>query len=383
MTSSSDLEVPTRCSDNGPPESPFLVEFAPDVLTAIRQAAMEAFRSIPYGGLEIGGVLFGRVLPDVRNPGTVEVLASRPIDCSHVSGPAFVLSTEEEDRLTDLFERARLEDELACLAVVGFWVSHGRSELGLTPHDSDLYQAFFPHSWQIALALKPDTNQPLIEALFCRVEGHVFPYRPPAVPTALLPEPRPEPLLGTLVAPRASELPPFATDIYLPRPPVEPPSSKVWAKELYRPVRLLHSAVPQSEPAALLAAEERTAEVEPEPDEELIDTPRLRSYWEAPDPEVIPESKETPPEEPLPAQTDQAMGSAIAKAAELEEKLKRLLAAIQEARAETLRSASPYGSVRIARNGFGLLTVLIVLLMGLLLGGVISYFVFASHRSFT
>ncbi len=146
---------------NDAPESPFTVEFATEVLVEIRQSALEAFRSLPYGGLEIGGVLFGRVSP---------------------SGPAFILSSAERVRLTQLFEHARHEEDLAALAVVGFWVSHGRSELGLTSHDADLYRAFFPHPWQVALMLKPENRQPLREALFCRVNARVVPYKRPSEP---------------------------------------------------------------------------------------------------------------------------------------------------------------------------------------------------------
>jgi hypothetical protein len=164
------------------PESPFTVEFATEVLVEIRQAALEAFRSLPYGGLEIGGVLFGSVAPSGRNPKRVEVAAMRPIECDHAAGPAFILSSAERVRLTQLFERARQEEDLAALAVVGFWVSHGRSELGMTSHDADLYRAFFPHPWQVALMLKPENRQPLREAMFCRVNARVVPYRRPAEP---------------------------------------------------------------------------------------------------------------------------------------------------------------------------------------------------------
>ncbi len=164
------------------PESPFTVEFATEVLVEIRQLALEAFRSLPYGGLEIGGVLFGRFSPSGRNPKRVEVAATRPIECDHSAGPAFILSSAERVRLTQLFEHARHEEDLAALAVVGFWVSHGRSALGLTSHDVDLYRAFFPHPWQVALVLKPENRQPLREALFCRVNARVVPYRRPAEP---------------------------------------------------------------------------------------------------------------------------------------------------------------------------------------------------------
>jgi len=420
------------------PESPFTVEFATEVLVEIRQSALEAFRSLPYGGLEIGGVLFGRVSPSGRNPKKVEVAATRPMECDHAAGPAFILSSAERVRLTQLFEHARHEEDLAALAVVGFWVSHGRSELGLTSHDTDLYRAFFPHPWQVALMLKPENKQPLREALFCRVNARVVPYRrpaepvvPPAAPVAAAPpalstpqptpEPTPElaapvPTAPTLSAPEpvaasaapppapppappisvvpepqyhvpeyrepaqfdhsqavpeaisaepafpqqpvfaadqfrvpsfqervwqeqslqeqslyeeashhqaepaveeptsnaerfqpvipeptvvkpptAAELPRFATDIYLPTPPVEPPSTKTWAKDLYRPVgraRALVQASPTPAPPPTIAPP--AASQVPAKADLAEEAPRLKSYWET-EPEPEPEHFEPAP----------------------------------------------------------------------------------------
>lgn len=134
---------------------PFAVDMVQAVIAVARARAQEAFRSLPYGGMETGGVLFGRVYPNARTPLRLEIAAERAVECSYESGPSFQLSARDEGKLAGLLENARLDPALAGLSVVGFWVSHTRTELALLPGDSKLYNKFFPHPWQVALMLKP------------------------------------------------------------------------------------------------------------------------------------------------------------------------------------------------------------------------------------
>src|SRR5690242_13899713 len=64
----------------------FEVDCAPQVLHAVCTEAVEAFRKLAKGGLEIGGILLGR-----RAGRAIAVLAARPILCEHRQGPSFVL----------------------------------------------------------------------------------------------------------------------------------------------------------------------------------------------------------------------------------------------------------------------------------------------------
>jgi hypothetical protein len=527
---------------NDAPESPFTVEFATEVLVEIHQSALEAFRSLPYGGLEVGGVLFGRVSPSGRNPKRVGVEATRPIECDHAAGPAFILSSGERLRLAQLFEHARHEEDLAALAVVGFWVSHGRSELGITPHDADLYRAFFPHPWQVALALKPQNKHPLREALFCRVNGRVVAYRRPTEPVEAptagavtaptsqepvpdTPEPIAEPLSlsdapepqylvpdyrepeslepvscesdhsapepdsperapqmqqafpaepfripsfqervwqeqqelasqeralpeqeGTeeqashaevfesvlaappvVKPPTAAELPRFATDIYLPTPPVEPPSPRTWPKDLYRPAgraRVLLQPPPVLTPLSEAPSEE--VGDQPEPAEENVaalkpqdDEPSAPSSFELSGPSAdllqnirsaqskdsgVPEPGDAPVDtqaSPLPpaevdvpiiensnAEAPATSPVQVAQAAEIGDELARLLVSIRAAAADTktkrpvVENDDPaVGEPRQAKHSFGILTVVLLMIAGLVLGGVLGYWFFGNHQS--
>ena len=114
--------------------------------------------TLPHGGLEVGGLLFGRVFPNGRTPHRVEVVAERSIECAHASGPAFILSEEERAQIAAQLEQARRDVELSGLSVLGFWVSHSRGELALSLDDVELYK-LFPNSWQIILLLKPKLGE--------------------------------------------------------------------------------------------------------------------------------------------------------------------------------------------------------------------------------
>ncbi len=159
------------------PECPFTVEYTTELMMRLRERAVKNFRALPNGGLEEGGVLFGRVLPNARMMQRVEVVAERPIECAHALGPAFVLSDEEKTRVAALTDSGRWDREIAGLSVVGFWIAHGRSELALTPDDLDVYQKLFPNPWQIALVLKPQDDGVPRASFFFRTGGAVAPHR--------------------------------------------------------------------------------------------------------------------------------------------------------------------------------------------------------------
>lgn len=147
-------------------------------MNRLRQRAVDNFHALPHGGLEIGGILFGRVNPNARTPLRVEIAAERPIACSHSAGPAFILNADEQNEISSMLERSRLDAEIAPLSILGFWASHGRSQLALTPDDLELYKKLFPHPWQIVMVLKPANGSPTRGAYFYRAGGRISPHNP-------------------------------------------------------------------------------------------------------------------------------------------------------------------------------------------------------------
>jgi hypothetical protein len=145
------------------PEFPYRVTIPTPVMNEARILAVEAFYSVPRGGVEIGGVWFG-----TRGSDTLQIQAHRPIRCQYSTGPSFTLSVNDQLGLSGLLEAAHSDPELDGMAPLGWYHSHTRSEIFLSPADLQLYNEFFPERWQIAMVLKPANLQPTRGGFFFR-----------------------------------------------------------------------------------------------------------------------------------------------------------------------------------------------------------------------
>ncbi|MGH9631064.1 MAG: hypothetical protein ACRD7E_22380, partial [Bryobacteraceae bacterium] len=126
------------------------VEYTPALMEDIRSAVVENFLAIPRGGIEIGGVLFGR-----REGTRIQLVKQRRIACEYANGPSFVLSERDEAALAQMLDKQQQDPEMGGLEPVGWYVSHTRGELSLSAHDLRIYNRYFPESWQATLVLKP------------------------------------------------------------------------------------------------------------------------------------------------------------------------------------------------------------------------------------
>ena len=145
------------------PECPYRVAITAPVVNEARILAVEAFYSVPRGGVEIGGVLFG-----VRAGDLLDIRAHRPIKCQYATGPSFTLSVNDQVGLAGLLQNADEDPDLQGLAPVGWYHSHTRSDIFLSPADLEIYNEFFPERWQIAMVLRPVNLQPTRGAFFFR-----------------------------------------------------------------------------------------------------------------------------------------------------------------------------------------------------------------------
>ena len=80
----------------------------------------------------------------------IHIQAQRPIRCQYASGPSFTLSVDDQLGLSGLLEKAPADPDLAGMTPLGWYHSHTRSELFLSPADLQLYNEFFHERWQIA-----------------------------------------------------------------------------------------------------------------------------------------------------------------------------------------------------------------------------------------
>jgi len=157
------VSVPDPPSDSGPLQEteygaysveglPVHIEYAQPVLEEICALAVDGLYQFRHGGMEIGGVLFG-----VIDTGLVSISASRPLACEHAFGPRFVLSDRDRAAMLELLDLPLSDPALAGLAPVGWYHSHTRSEIALSPRDLEIYDRFFPRPGQVALVLRPES----------------------------------------------------------------------------------------------------------------------------------------------------------------------------------------------------------------------------------
>lgn len=140
---------------------PFSIECSPAVLDQIHAEVAEAFYSIPHGGAEAGGVLYG-----TQEESKVTIRVARPLPCEHAFGPTFNLSPNDVAQLEALLEAPKDDRTLAGLTVVGWYHSHTRSEISLTGPDIEIHKKYFAGPWKVAVVLRPAPMQPTRAAFF-------------------------------------------------------------------------------------------------------------------------------------------------------------------------------------------------------------------------
>jgi proteasome lid subunit RPN8/RPN11 len=139
------------------------IEYSVPVLEEICAAAVDGLYRFRHGGMEIGGALFGRGGGDL-----IRVVAYRPLECEYAFGPRFVLSERDRAELKELLYAPRREADLRGLEPVGWYHSHTRSKIELSPRDLEIYDSYFPQRWQVALVIRPDSYGPVRAGFFFR-----------------------------------------------------------------------------------------------------------------------------------------------------------------------------------------------------------------------
>ncbi|MBV8550247.1 MAG: hypothetical protein JOY54_03025 [Acidobacteriaceae bacterium] len=136
-------------------EADFTVTYSLPLFHEIDFVVNEGYRSIPHGGVEVGGLLFGRIEAQA-----VRIEAYRSIECEHAFGPSFVLSDRDLERIEAQLSASRSDSDLAGLEPVGWFVAHTRKALELTDREADWFNRFFPSFPSVAVLVKPERFQP-------------------------------------------------------------------------------------------------------------------------------------------------------------------------------------------------------------------------------
>jgi hypothetical protein len=85
----------------GVAQGPFTIEYSRQTLDDIRMAVLDAFRSLPGGGVEIGGLLLGK-FENQR----LTITQHLPLESEHAYGPSFKLSPKDQTSLEELLGAA-------------------------------------------------------------------------------------------------------------------------------------------------------------------------------------------------------------------------------------------------------------------------------------
>ena len=130
----------------------FTVEYSVPIFHEIDVVVSEGYRRIAHGGIEVGGLLFGRPTAD-----GIRLEAFLPIECEHAAGPSFKLSERD---VAGLRKQMGLpppgQAGVSGLQVVGWFIAHTRSELQMNEMEAALFNEVLPGPGKITALVKPE-----------------------------------------------------------------------------------------------------------------------------------------------------------------------------------------------------------------------------------
>lgn len=147
------------------------------VVDRIASEALRGLGALPRRGIEIGGVLLGRVAAGA-SAATIQIEDAVPFECEHLYGPNFHLSPKDREALSELLSGMNAKRSRP-LAAVGLYRSHTRGDLELTADDVEVLDAFFPGAHALCLMVRPFATKPAEGSFFIRTSGRFRP-GPPA-----------------------------------------------------------------------------------------------------------------------------------------------------------------------------------------------------------
>ncbi len=185
-------------------EHPIRIDYSVRVLEEISALSIEGLYRFRHGGVEVGGILYGHASDRV-----VQILGYLPLACEHAFGPRFVLSDRDRALFRKLIEAPGHEPALAGLATVGWYHSHTRSPVCLSPRDLEIHERYFPFHWQVALVLRPENYAVSRAGFFVKEPDHSiretsyaeFPVRAYRSERTEMEEPAPEPVVAEHATP--------------------------------------------------------------------------------------------------------------------------------------------------------------------------------------
>jgi hypothetical protein len=150
------------------PGKPVAVHLHFDVLDSVLAEVMRGFGAVPKRGAEVGGVLTGVI--EYGEQIVVRIDDFEAVECAYRRGPSYLLTEEDATAFADTCERWQPGPSRPAYAV-GYFRSHTRDGLYLSPEDVGLLDRYFPDQSQIALLVKPFATKASIAGFFFREDG--------------------------------------------------------------------------------------------------------------------------------------------------------------------------------------------------------------------
>ena len=140
------------------------IRLNPDIVDRLAAVVMEGFKAVPRRGLEVGGLLLGRVEADCVLVEDFVAVASE-----HLHGPSWLLSENDKTHLAA--EISRVHAEAGGARVVGLYRSHTRPDFMPTAEDKALVAEYCPGEDSFFLLVKPQAGGPSTAAWFAAGRG--------------------------------------------------------------------------------------------------------------------------------------------------------------------------------------------------------------------
>ncbi len=147
---------------------PLAVHLNLDAIDGILSDVMRGFGAVPKRGAEVGGVLLGVIERGART--IVRIEGFEPVDCAYKRGPSYRLTEDDGAAFDDACERWKRDPSRPVYAV-GFFRSHTRDGMSLSPEDIELLDRYFAGSSDIALLIKPFATKASLAGFFFREDG--------------------------------------------------------------------------------------------------------------------------------------------------------------------------------------------------------------------
>src|SRR5271168_2990603 len=131
------------------PEVPLLIEYPLDIMEELRAQLCDELQRLSRGGGDVAGVLFG-----VSRGAAIRIMTWRAISRGPAEEHATRMSRHDRAEMVRVLGMAGSDPSMQGFEPRGWFVSRTESGTGLTPAEIDLFENFFPNSWQVTLLLR-------------------------------------------------------------------------------------------------------------------------------------------------------------------------------------------------------------------------------------